>query len=283
MTAGGGDRGIIIEAVALLGDVVARFGLGHGIDPATALAGLGWSYLGVKTAFQVPGEAGPTIRVAVAGGVGEAGGVGRVGEAGGVGDAGDADEMAIGEVGAGAERVEGSTRQPAGVTRLPLHAPSEVVPEGVTVTRRQRLAAYAVVVREGRILLTQLSDRVAGGGRGAWTLPGGGVEEGEDPAIGLRREVWEETGQHLGEVTLVDLLASHWTGSAPSGQWEDYQVVRLVYRATIPAPSEIVVHDVGGTTAAARWVPVRQLDGLRRGALLLGDPFTTWLDTFTRA
>ena len=30
--------------------------------------------------------------------------------------------------------------------------------------------------------------------------------------------------------------------------------MRIVYRATCPAPTDPVVHDVGGTTADARWV-----------------------------
>jgi hypothetical protein len=36
---------------------------------------------------------------------------------------------------------------------------------------------------------------------------------------------------------------------------EDFHAVRLVYRATCADPTDPVVHDQGGTTAAARWVP----------------------------
>ena len=58
--------------------------------------------------------------------------------------------------------------------------------------RRQRIGAYAVILREGRILLTRLSHGEVADER--WTLPGGGVEFGEDPREAAVREVYEETG-----------------------------------------------------------------------------------------
>jgi 8-oxo-dGTP diphosphatase len=58
--------------------------------------------------------------------------------------------------------------------------------------RRQRLAAYAMVVADGAILLTQLSHRT--GLPGGWTLPGGGVDHGEDPKDTVVRETFERPG-----------------------------------------------------------------------------------------
>jgi 8-oxo-dGTP diphosphatase len=54
------------------------------------------------------------------------------------------------------------------------------------------VVAAAVVVEAGRVLLTQ---RKAGTHlAGAWELPGGKVEAGEDPREALRRELREELG-----------------------------------------------------------------------------------------
>jgi 8-oxo-dGTP diphosphatase len=126
--------------------------------------------------------------------------------------------------------------------------------------RRQRLAAYAMVRDDGRILLTQLSHRT--GWPGGWTLPGGGVDHGEDPRDTVVRETFEETGQHLTDPVLVDVESDHFEGVSPRGVLEDFHAVRLLFRATITEPSEPVVHDVGGTTSEARWVPLTEAGSL---------------------
>lgn len=51
--------------------------------------------------------------------------------------------------------------------------------------------ALAVVIREGRMLFVQ---RERDPLRGAWELPGGKVEPGEEPAAAAARELAEETG-----------------------------------------------------------------------------------------
>ncbi len=54
-----------------------------------------------------------------------------------------------------------------------------------------RLAAYAVCIEDGRVLLAR---HVSPKGESNWTLPGGRVEHGEDPFDAVIREVAEETG-----------------------------------------------------------------------------------------
>jgi 8-oxo-dGTP diphosphatase len=54
-----------------------------------------------------------------------------------------------------------------------------------------RLAAYAVCIEEGRMLLARYVPRQ---GESSWTLPGGRVEHGEDPFDAVIRELAEETG-----------------------------------------------------------------------------------------
>ncbi|HEY0238212.1 MAG TPA: NUDIX domain-containing protein [Friedmanniella sp.] len=119
---------------------------------------------------------------------------------------------------------------------------------------RQRFAAYAVVESARGLLATEYSDLTAVSGR--WGMPGGGIDAGEGPAEAVVREVHEEAGQtvEVGELVLVQ--SSHWVGRSPHGGVEDFHAVRLVYRATCPEPTDPVVHDLGGTTAAARWVPL---------------------------
>jgi 8-oxo-dGTP pyrophosphatase MutT (NUDIX family) len=121
----------------------------------------------------------------------------------------------------------------------------------------QRVAAYAIVTSERGLLLTQFNDQTHVAGD--WGLPGGGLDTGESPIEGVHREVWEETGQLVELEGLVDVQSSHWIGRAPNGVVEDFHAVRIVYRATCPEPRDVVIHDVGGTTADAGWVPVERL------------------------
>ena len=118
--------------------------------------------------------------------------------------------------------------------------------------RRQRLAAYAIVLSDRGVLGTEFSDRTAV--PGLWGLPGGGIDPGENPSGTVIREVAEETGQHVYLSHLLDIQTDHWIGRAPNGVVEDFHAVRIIYAALCPQPTLPVVHDVGGTTAATAWI-----------------------------
>ncbi|MCK9822464.1 NUDIX domain-containing protein [Nocardioides cavernae] len=117
--------------------------------------------------------------------------------------------------------------------------------------RLQRVAAYALAERGGQVLLTRLSPRAAHPGR--WTLPGGGIDHGERPAVALAREVEEECGLACEVGELLDVHDTHFSGTAPSGRIEDFHGVHLLYRATV-ADGEPRVVEEDGTTDAVAWV-----------------------------
>lgn len=126
----------------------------------------------------------------------------------------------------------------------------------------QRLAAYALVVDEGRLLMSQLAGWVSGAA-GLWTLPGGGVDPGEAPRDGVVREVDEEAGQRVVVDELVQVQSRHWVGEVASGdKHEDFHAVRLIHRASCPHPTPAHVVEVDGSTAAAAWVPLGEVAGL---------------------
>ncbi|PTX02974.1 NUDIX hydrolase [Pararhodobacter aggregans] len=58
---------------------------------------------------------------------------------------------------------------------------------------RLRPGAYAVLWRDGRVLLTHQQDPWP-----EFQLPGGGIDPGESPIQALHREVYEETGWRIG-------------------------------------------------------------------------------------
>ena len=126
------------------------------------------------------------------------------------------------------------------------------------LSRMQRVAAYALVRRDTEVLLTRLSQRTAHPGR--WTLPGGGIGHGEAPAVALAREVAEECGVECEVGALLDVHDTHFSGMAPSGRFEDFHGVHLVFAATVPEAAEPRVVETGGTTDAVAWVPVADIE-----------------------
>jgi 8-oxo-dGTP pyrophosphatase MutT (NUDIX family) len=141
-------------------------------------------------------------------------------------------------------------------SRLPARAVEIglVADEAVSASQRQRIAAYAIVLAEGKLLATQFSDLTAV--PGLWGLPGGGMNDGETPSQTVIREVREETGQELDVSHLLDLQTDHWIGRAPNGVVEDFHAVRIIYAGSCPSPTAAVVHDLGGTTSEAAWIPL---------------------------
>ncbi|MFI6644336.1 NUDIX hydrolase [Streptomyces sp. NPDC050504] len=127
-----------------------------------------------------------------------------------------------------------------------------------------RLAAYAVCVEDGRVLLAR---HVSSRGESNWTLPGGRVEHAEDPFDAVVREVAEETGcdavveRLLGVDSRVIPAAER---TVPGGP--EHQNVGVFYRVRIvggrlrPAPGDEIAESV--------WTPVAEVAGLRRSSLV---------------
>lgn len=150
--------------------------------------------------------------------------------------------------------------------------PVEPVPvgeAGPAVRRLQRVGAYAIIVSADRLLMSQLADDVVGGA-GLWTLPGGGVDPGEEPLDGLVREVYEETGQQVRPGALVQVQSAHRVGADASGGsgYEDFHAVRLIHLAQCPDPGPAQVVEVDGSTGAAAWVPLAEVPDLPLGSMM---------------
>lgn len=127
--------------------------------------------------------------------------------------------------------------------------------------RRQRLAVYALVRRDDRVLLTRISP--VGAHPGAWTLPGGGLDHGESPRDAVARELREECGVDVEVGDLLDVHDTHFEGTAPSGRFEDFHGVHLVFRGTVPEDAEPQVVEADGTTDAVAWVPLADIESGR--------------------
>src|SRR6478736_8169388 len=127
--------------------------------------------------------------------------------------------------------------------------------------KRQRVAAYAVILRDGAILLSRLAPSVTP--EELWTLPGGGLDHGEDPHDAVVREIYEETGLDAVVGETARLYSAHLPGVWRDGRRVDAHALRIVYEGWVaPDAPEPQVVEVGGSTMAAGWHSVAAvLDG----------------------
>jgi 8-oxo-dGTP diphosphatase len=123
------------------------------------------------------------------------------------------------------------------------------------------VAAYAVIIRDGHILLSRLAPRLTP--VELWTLPGGGIDHGEDPRDAVVREVFEETGLDVQVGETARVFSLHRPDTRRDGRSVDTHSVRLVYEGWVPVDSpEPRVVEVDGSTVDAAWHPLSAvLDG----------------------
>ncbi len=121
--------------------------------------------------------------------------------------------------------------------------------------RVQRVAAYAVVLRDDHVLLSRLAPRVSR--HELWTLPGGGLDHGEDPRDAVVREVREETGLDVTVGTTARTFSLHLPDTWRKGRRVDAHSLRIVYDGWVPKDApEPEVQEVDGSTVEAAWKPV---------------------------
>ncbi|WP_158850438.1 NUDIX domain-containing protein [Saccharothrix deserti] len=123
------------------------------------------------------------------------------------------------------------------------------------IIRNLRVAAYAVIIEDGRLLLSRLQNP----GRPMWILPGGGLDHGEDPYDAVVREVFEETGYRAE----VDRLLGIQNFSGPmvhDGVEVDYHRIRIMYEAHIVGGE--LTFEVDGSTDQAAWFPLDEVPHL---------------------
>ena len=126
-----------------------------------------------------------------------------------------------------------------------------------------RPAAYVVCLDGDRVLLARWT-----GPRGPeWTLPGGGLNHGEDPRHAAIREVEEETGYTVALDRLLTVDSVHF----PDARWEpdepvDLQGIRIVYAGHVTGGE--LRHEIGGSTDMAGWFDLAEMGTLPRVRLV---------------
>ncbi|WP_053853075.1 NUDIX hydrolase [Streptomyces sp. NRRL B-24085] len=125
-----------------------------------------------------------------------------------------------------------------------------------------RVAAYAVCVRDGQVLLARWIDH----GRPRWTLPGGGMEHGEDPYDTVLREVAEETGHRVEVTGVLGVRSARFPERRRFGRTVEAHHVGLLYEARVTGGE--LRFEVGGSTDTAAWHDLDAVPELERVPLV---------------
>ncbi|MEV8564751.1 NUDIX hydrolase [Streptomyces sp. NPDC051322] len=131
------------------------------------------------------------------------------------------------------------------------------------MNKELRVAAYAICVRDEQVLLARW---VARDGAKRWTLPGGGMDHGEDPLDTVVREVDEETGYRCEPVRLLGLDSINRVYPRKLGMFADFHGLRIVYEGRITGGE--LRPETNGSTDLAAWHPLHAVDALNRVELV---------------
>lgn len=125
------------------------------------------------------------------------------------------------------------------------------------ISKKLRVAAYALCVRDGQILLS----RWVGPDGKRWTLPGGGIDHGEDPYEAVIREVDEETGYSIEVRRLLGVHTVRRLFDRPDGEI-DFHGLRIIYEARVTGGE--LRFEVGGSSDMAAWFDLDAVAELHR-------------------
>lgn len=133
--------------------------------------------------------------------------------------------------------------------------PDPAVTHSAPERGRTRIGAYAICVDErDRILLCRLARTEVE--PGAWTLPGGGIDFGEDPGDAVLRELEEESGL-TGVVEELAGVYSHLYGGSPYADGRDLHFLGVLYRVRVTSGN--LRNEIDGSTDRCAWLSPAEL------------------------
>jgi 8-oxo-dGTP diphosphatase len=110
-----------------------------------------------------------------------------------------------------------------------------------------RVGCYAWIVQGGKVLLPRLSSIEKN--VGMFTLPGGGIEEAEEPEACMVREVFEETGLHVRPRKVLTTLTYGGDG---------FYTVAIVFDVEILGGE--LRSEENGSTDYLEWIELKAID-----------------------
>jgi 8-oxo-dGTP diphosphatase len=126
-----------------------------------------------------------------------------------------------------------------------------------------RLAAYAVCIEDGRVLVSRYVSPLTGASN--WTFPGGRVEQSEDPFDAVIREVAEETGCDAVVERLLG-VDSRVIPASEANAGAEHQNVGIFYEVRITGGE--LRPEPEGDIAESVWTPIPDVAALQRSSLV---------------
>ena len=123
------------------------------------------------------------------------------------------------------------------------------------IVRLVRVAAYAVCRDGERILCCRLAPDQPS--PGSWTLPGGGIDFGEDPETAVLRELAEETGLEGRVERIAGIRSRVYPGRLPDGRPREMHAIALLFRVTVTGGT--LRDEPHGSTDCAAWLTRAEL------------------------
>lgn len=113
-----------------------------------------------------------------------------------------------------------------------------------------RISAYGLLLQSQRILLCRISGQVLRDS-GRWTLPGGGLNFGEDPVEAMVREVYEETGLIVRALGIAGIDSFF-----QKDENHDFHGIRIVYFVEVVGGA--LTNEVDGSTDLCAWCSIEE-------------------------
>jgi len=86
------------------------------------------------------------------------------------------------------------------------------------------------------------------------------VDHGESPRTAVLRELREECGVDGTVGALVAVHDDHFSGTAPSGRYEDFHAVAMAFEVSLDGAADPVLAETDGTTDAVAWVRISDIE-----------------------
>lgn len=126
----------------------------------------------------------------------------------------------------------------------------------MTLARQVQRVSACGLARDGDAVLLVQIGRSAYGEAGKWTLPGGGIEHGEEPRDGVVRSFAEQVGLTVEVKDLLDVSSDY--RHLPGGI--DFHGIFIVY-AVMVTTGEVRV-ETDGPMLAPTWCKPSEVEGL---------------------